>query len=204
MHDCPALLFNVANFDLDLNAYARHIHQLNLKWWTNADGTPKDLDKGERFMLMVSELAEGLEGDRKDLQDDKLPQYKMIWVELADFAIRVLDSGAVYGWNFMTGVIHPTEETLCHNPKTVGAKLLNIASILHGLAAHELVPEEMRGALFDKSNYASTCVHMSRDLALELGASDFWQIVLEKLQYNWSRSDHAHANRQGLPGQKRY
>ena len=69
---------------MDLNSYAAHIHELNLKWWTNADGTLKELDKGERFMLMVSELAEALEGDRKSLADDKLPQYPMIWVELPD------------------------------------------------------------------------------------------------------------------------
>ena len=42
-------------------------------------------------MLMVSELAEAMEGHRKGLMDDKLPHRKMIEVELADCIIRILD-----------------------------------------------------------------------------------------------------------------
>lgn len=46
---------------------------------------------GQRIALMHSELSEALEADRKDLQDDKLPQYKGLDVELADCLIRILD-----------------------------------------------------------------------------------------------------------------
>lgn len=60
-------------------------------WWHNKDGTPKERNTGEILMLMVSELAEAMEGDRKGLQDDKLPQYKMFDVELADTIIRIFD-----------------------------------------------------------------------------------------------------------------
>ena len=35
-------------------------------------------------MLIVSEIAEAMEGERKDLMDDKLPHRKMAEVELAD------------------------------------------------------------------------------------------------------------------------
>ena len=42
-------------------------------------------------MLIVSEVAEAMEGDRKDLMDDKLPHRKMIEVELADALIRIFD-----------------------------------------------------------------------------------------------------------------
>lgn len=179
----------------DLNAYAAHIHELNLKWWQNVDGSPKDLDKGERFMLMVSELAEAMEGDRKDLMDDKLPQYKMLYVELADTVIRVLDSGHVYGWNFDDNSIWQTLDTA---PKTMGGKLLNIVDLLLDLARAEILYDFDRAT---KNVLAFNIVVCCTELA---SASDFWQIVYEKLLFNWTRADHAHANRQGLPGQKRY
>lgn len=60
-------------------------------WWHNKDGSPKERNTGEILMLMVSELAEAMEGDRKGLMDDKLPQYKMFDVELADTIIRIFD-----------------------------------------------------------------------------------------------------------------
>lgn len=46
-----------------------------------------------KLLLVVSEICEGMEGLRKDLQDDKLPHRKMLEVELADAAIRIFDLG---------------------------------------------------------------------------------------------------------------
>jgi NTP pyrophosphatase (non-canonical NTP hydrolase) len=43
------------------------------------------------LMLIVSEVAEAMEGDRKDSMDDKLPHRKMLEVELADAMIRIAD-----------------------------------------------------------------------------------------------------------------
>ncbi len=44
-----------------------------------------------RMMLVVSEIAEAMEGHRNALMDDKLPHRKMLEVELADTAIRICD-----------------------------------------------------------------------------------------------------------------
>ena len=44
-----------------------------------------------RLMLIVSELAEAMEGHRKNLMDDKLTDRKMEEVELADAVIRIFD-----------------------------------------------------------------------------------------------------------------
>jgi NTP pyrophosphatase (non-canonical NTP hydrolase) len=41
------------------------------------------------LMLIVTELAEASEGERKDLMDDKLPHRKMVEVEIADAFIRL-------------------------------------------------------------------------------------------------------------------
>ena len=70
------------------------IHLLNERWWTDLH-TGKRLKRnvGELLMLCVSELAEAMEGDRKGLMDDKLPERPMLEVELADCIIRILDMG---------------------------------------------------------------------------------------------------------------
>ena len=52
---------------------------------------------GEVVALMHSELSEALEGWRKNLMDDHLPDRKMIEVELADTIIRILDTGEAEG-----------------------------------------------------------------------------------------------------------
>jgi len=57
-------------------------------WWER-ELTPETVPKC--LMLIVSEIAEAMEGDRKNLMDDKLPHRKMIEVELADAIIRIGD-----------------------------------------------------------------------------------------------------------------
>lgn len=47
--------------------------------------------RGTRIALIHSEISEGLEGDRKDLQDDKIPEFSAMAAELADAIIRIMD-----------------------------------------------------------------------------------------------------------------
>lgn len=66
--------------------------KLNAKWWVDLEtGEPKSRNVGEMLMLVVTEVAEGMEGWRKNRQDDHLPQHPMLTVELADAIIRMLD-----------------------------------------------------------------------------------------------------------------
>jgi NTP pyrophosphatase (non-canonical NTP hydrolase) len=51
----------------------------------------KPAENGTRLMLMVSEIAEAMEADRKDLQDDKIPEFLGLEAELADCVIRIMD-----------------------------------------------------------------------------------------------------------------
>lgn len=53
--------------------------------------------KGQLLMLMVSELSEAMEADRKDLMDDKLTHREGFEVELADCVIRIMDAGGGFG-----------------------------------------------------------------------------------------------------------
>lgn len=72
-----------------------------------AAGWHTDLVTGERkqrnfptsLMLIVTELAEAMEGYRKDLMDDHLPHRKMVEVELADAVIRIFDTAGSHGFD---------------------------------------------------------------------------------------------------------
>lgn len=76
-----------------LNRIAASVHDEMRHWWQSPKtGLSIERNYGELMMLAVSELAESMEGDRKDLMDDHLPQYKMRDVELADTLIRLFDT----------------------------------------------------------------------------------------------------------------
>lgn len=77
-----------------LNELAAKVHKANIKWWRDLKtGAPKERNVGEMLMLIVSELAEAMEGHRKNLMDNKLPHRSMLEVEIVDALIRLLDFG---------------------------------------------------------------------------------------------------------------
>lgn len=83
---------------MNLNDYARESHEDNIKWWQDpATQQPIVRNKGELLMLIVSEVAEAMEGVRKNLPDDKLPHRSMEEVELVDALIRIFDYGGAHG-----------------------------------------------------------------------------------------------------------
>ena len=82
-----------------LNTFASKIHAGNHQWWHNKDGVRLQRNKGELLCLIHSEISEAMEGERKDLMDDKLPHRKMAEVELADALIRILDYAAGFGYD---------------------------------------------------------------------------------------------------------
>lgn len=82
------------------NVLMRHAHERSSAagWWNDPE-TGIDLSETSAFpyivasklMLIVSEIAEGMEGHRKGLMDDKLPHRPMLEVELADAVLRIGD-----------------------------------------------------------------------------------------------------------------
>lgn len=85
---------------MSLNEYAELCHQDNQHWWHDpATGERLNRNKGELLMLIVSEIAEAMEGERKGLMDTHLPHRKMVEVELADTLIRIFDYAGAYGYD---------------------------------------------------------------------------------------------------------
>ena len=80
-----------------INELVKDIHETNKSagWWNDTITGESLLDNpyviGTKFMLVTTEVAEAVEGFRKNLMDDKLPQYKMVDVEIADAVIRLFD-----------------------------------------------------------------------------------------------------------------
>jgi NTP pyrophosphatase (non-canonical NTP hydrolase) len=85
---------------MNLNQYAAAAHEANAKWWQDIQtGERIERNKGELLCLIHSEISEAMEGERKDLMDDKLPHRKMAEVELVDALIRIFDYAGAFGYD---------------------------------------------------------------------------------------------------------
>lgn len=95
-------------------------------WW-GGNGKPDPRDNpmcfSQKLMLCVSELAEAMEGDRKNLKDDKLTHRDMREVELADTVIRAFDLAGAYKMDLAGAII----EKLAYNQQRADHKPENRA-----------------------------------------------------------------------------
>lgn len=107
--------YNAIEDGVSLNALAVRVHKANEKWWVSIeDGVTRlDRNKGELLMLIVSEIAEAMEGERKGLMDDKLPHRPMAEVELVDALIRIFDYAGAFGYDLQGAF----EEKMAYNAR---------------------------------------------------------------------------------------
>lgn len=90
-----------------------HTRSVNAGWYTNIETGEKLKPTLESFGLKIalihSEISEALEGARKNLMDDHLPERPMAEVELADALIRIFDLAGFYGYDLGGAVIDKLE-----------------------------------------------------------------------------------------------
>jgi hypothetical protein len=157
-----------------------HAQNKELGWW----------DEPRPFStfacLFHSELSEAMEGDRKGLMDDHLPNYEMFWVELGDFAIRVLDYLGSKSFTWPVGVF-------C----TGNYNKIDDLCFLHRLISGSTSHNDGDARNFDLSNSVRLCFAMA-----DLHKVDLHQIILEKVEYNKHRADHKRENRAKKGGKK--
>jgi NTP pyrophosphatase (non-canonical NTP hydrolase) len=72
-------------------------------------GDPLARNIPEMLCLVHSEISEALEGFRKDLMDDHIPDRKMFEVELADTLIRIFDLAGYQGLDLGGALIEKLE-----------------------------------------------------------------------------------------------
>lgn len=94
-------------------------------WWIDASTgdsiTTNPYCFSNKLCLIHSEVSEAMEGDRKNLPDDKLPHRPMREVELADAVIRIFDLAGAYGMD-LAGAI---AEKMAFNAQRPDHKLEN-------------------------------------------------------------------------------
>ena len=187
----------------DFNKLAVTVFEQNkaVGWWDDMDRCVF-----QTLQLVVTEIAEATEGERKNLMDDKLPHRKMGEVELADALIRLLDLGGRYGWQYYGGVEQIHDETAFHasymdfeviRRKTISGKHLaavkqvtRIADALAPSAVHLDIHSEYTRAI---------------NTLLYIGHAQGYDVIgalHEKFEFNKTRADHQRSARAEENGKK--
>lgn len=111
--------------NMNLNEIAAYCHAANIKWWQDPHtGQRITRNKGELLCLIHSEISEAMEGERKNLMDDKLPYRRMAEVELADALIRIFDYAAGFGYDLQGAFDEKTEYNRTRADHTHAARIM--------------------------------------------------------------------------------
>lgn len=177
-------LFNQLEYiDFGIAVYE---HNVKKGWW-DAPVRPfaNTLD------LIHSELSEATEADRKNLADDKLPDFPGTWVEIADTGIRCLDCIAHYNQLHQRDGLQPLRST------TFGEMNMDVRAEIDQAWRH----------YGQYGNAASCCVylwhavHKLHYMAHNMGF-DLLEMMKAKQAYNVTRKDHTRKARAAQHGKK--
>lgn len=115
---------NSQTMALNINDLVASCYQasFNAGWHTDiATGQLKERNRAEMLMLIVSEIAEAMEGERKNLMDDKLPHRPCAEVEMADAVIRIADYCGRWGYDLGGAIV----EKMQYNANRADHKIEN-------------------------------------------------------------------------------
>lgn len=179
-----------------LNTLAKRIHKLNHQWWHHIDtGKPIERNKGELLMLAVTELAEAVEGIRKNLMDDKLPHRKMEEVEMADAKIRLLDFAAGFKIKLTSPIL------VLNRFKRTGNKGEQILDICDAIcSAHKPYIGKHRDGSLEAMRVSIAIALIEKYCSVH--RLDLDGAVKEKLKFNKTRPDHKAEARRKAGGKK--
>lgn len=183
---------------MNLNEMAVTVHQANSKWWQDpATGQPINRNNGELLMLVITELAEAVEGIRKDLMDDKLPHRKMEEVEMADAFIRLLD----YAGGFKLKLDKPDwfkvpAQLDWPSDNKAECVLMLCAVVTAGHTGFQ-IPSAIGGHQYE----ILACLLAIEGYCIKFNL-DLEGAIKEKMEYNRTRADHTHEARMAAGGKK--
>lgn len=104
-----------------------HEASRNAGWWQDPTTGKPIIENpycfSNKLMLIVSEVSEAMEGDRKNLPDDKLPHRPMREVELADAVIRIFDLAGAYGLDLPCAIAEKLEYNAQRPDHTIESRL---------------------------------------------------------------------------------
>jgi NTP pyrophosphatase (non-canonical NTP hydrolase) len=174
---------------IEMNKLAKEIHAECHKWWHTPEGVRLDRNKGELLMLVTSELAEAMEGVRKNLPDDKLPHRKMVEVELADVVIRCLD----YAGGFSLPIVQTASPIMTDNEAESLFRINDFVTRTYAAAQDKADVWESRLL----SGVILGCYAYCDKFNLDLNGA-----LQEKREFNKTRKDHTWEARAGENGKK--
>lgn len=98
------IIADIKAYNMPIMEIADSCYDFNIKagWWTDLHtGKPLERNRKEIISLIVSEIFEALDAERKGEPNDKhLPEHKAFVVEMADALIRVFDYSGRYHIDF--------------------------------------------------------------------------------------------------------
>jgi hypothetical protein len=176
--------------DDPLELKAIEIHQQNelAGWW---DDWPHKPDRhGTAMALVVSEFAEAIEGARKDLMDDHLPQFKMFAVEIADANIRLLDLAGAYEINMLKQRVAHGVDFLMVDLRSKQNHLEAVWRCIGYLTRSSYREDQVVDGI-------AACYALARRYDIDLDP-----VIDAKLEYNRHRADHKPEARAAKGGKK--